>query len=95
MNTSSMAMRLCTNSGNPVAISSPAATEAKREQLANHIARVAANSPSVPNSAGMIRQPHGLSPNTRMPSASSSLPSIGCSTLTGCDRAIRARAAGK
>ena len=54
-----------------------------------------ANSPSVPNSADMIRQPNGLSPNSVMPSAISSLPSSGCSLLTAAISASKPRARGQ
>jgi hypothetical protein len=92
---SSIAIRDCTNSGNAVVSSTPQVITAKRERLANHVARIAANNPSVPNSAGMIRQPSGRSPNSAMPSARISLPSGGCSGLSGFDSASTARAAGR
>ncbi len=88
-------MRLCTKSMNPVATSQPHAIEAKRDSEANHSARMLANRPSVPNSAGKMRQPNGPSPNRRMPSAMISLPSGGCSMLLGWLRAIQSRAAGR
>ena len=78
---SSMAIRACTNSGKAVASSTPNAIVAKREPLANHIARIAANSASAPSKTGAIRQPRGRSPKIAMPSAISSLPSGGCSGL--------------
>jgi hypothetical protein len=94
MNTSSIAIRLITNHRKSVASRIPPAIEAKREQRANHSARIAANRPSVPKASGRVRQPSGPSPNNNMPSPIISLPNSGCSTLTGCDSASSARAAG-
>ena len=88
-------MRAWTNSGKAVASSTPKASVAKRDRVANHSARIAANSPIAPISAGTIRHPIGRSPNTAMPSAISSLPSGGCSGLARCDRSSSARAAGR
>jgi hypothetical protein len=94
MKMSSMAMRLMTKSGKPETRNTPVRSDAMREQPANHMARMPANSASAPNRAGMMRQPSALSPNRRMPSAINSLPSGGCSGLTRLDSSRKVRAAG-
>ena len=65
------------------------------ERVVHHTARITANRPPVVASAAGSRQPSGPSPSSAMPSAISSLPSNGCSVLSGCDSASIARAAGR
>ena len=95
MKISSMAMRLCTNSMNPVAISTPKDSAEKREGLANHIARMLANKVMPPAISGKMRQPNGSSPKIAMPKAMISLPSNGCSRLMYKPLASSSRAAGR